>query len=137
MSNSIIKKFDTGSLSVPIVSLAPAMGYTLHPRIRARQGRKKATHCKRNHALIEPNLYYAPNGERQCATCRDLYKALRSGHGSVRAHQEGRNASGSRQSARSPHHPVRHSPRSQEGTPWRQKGQFRSNGKAALQTAGG
>lgn len=121
-------------MNIPIISLAPKAA-AIAPR-KPCGGRKKATHCRRGHALIESNLYQA-NGSRQCATCRRDYEAVRSAHGKNRAGQEGRNASGSGQKPRCADHSERHSNRSQKGTPWRQAGQFRSHGKTALQTARG
>jgi hypothetical protein len=44
-------------------------------RDKARKGRARGgggtrrSHCKRGHELVDPNLYYKANGDRQCKTC--------------------------------------------------------------------
>lgn len=126
------------ALGCPVVSLAPKLA-RIHPNVPSPQGRKKATHCKRKHPLVEGNLYIEPNGSRSCATCRKAYAAIRYSHGrpSDRTNQEGRDAPGSGQKARSADHPVRHPKGSPKGSPWRQTGQFRSHGQKTLQTPGG
>jgi len=67
-------------MNVPVVSLAPVSGFAFKPKPN-RGGRKKSSHCKRGHALIDENLYIYPNGERQCLTCRKMYVAVRWSNG--------------------------------------------------------
>lgn len=61
---------------VPVVSLMPLRIVT-DSLNRPKNGRPKATHCKRGHPLINGNLYNTREGQR-CKTCRGLDNHLRS-----------------------------------------------------------
>lgn len=120
----------------PIVSLAPARPKTW-VKPPEHRGRKLASHCRAGHPMTPDNLYFLKSGERRCATCRRIEQALRSANGKNRADQERRNAPRSGAQAQRADHPKGHPPRSQKGAAWRSKGEFRSNGQKALQTARG
>lgn len=49
--------------------------YPCHAKKDGR-GFQKKTHCKRGHELITPNLYFRPNGQRDCLTCRKMYSKI-------------------------------------------------------------
>ena len=63
---------------IPIVSLASVFRQV--PTSPRTAGRKKSSHCRRGHALVDGNLYYYPGGRsRRCRSCKDIDSARRWG----------------------------------------------------------
>lgn len=40
-------------------------------------GAIKAVVCRRGHAMVDPNLYYRGNGQRECKACKELGRAAK------------------------------------------------------------